>query len=47
MNPLRRLGSIPVSFRVPLVVALMMVAISAIISERVLDRLRSVPRKDS
>ena len=39
MNPLRRLGNIPVSFRVPLIVALMMVAISAVISERVLDRL--------
>jgi two-component system, OmpR family, sensor kinase len=39
MSPIRRLGNIPVSFRVPLVVALMMVVISAIISERVLDRL--------
>jgi two-component system, OmpR family, sensor kinase len=41
MSPLRRLGNIPVSYRVPLVVALMMVVISAVISERVLDRLRS------
>jgi two-component system, OmpR family, sensor kinase len=39
MNLLRRLGNIPVSFRVPIIVALMMVAISAVISERVLDRL--------
>lgn len=40
MNPLRRLRNIPVSFRVPLIVALLMVVISATISERVLDRLR-------
>lgn len=39
MSPLRRLGNIPVSVRVPLIVALMMVAISVVISERVLDRL--------
>lgn len=39
MNLLRRLRSIPVSLRVPLLVALLMVAISAVISERVLDRL--------
>ena len=39
MRPLRPLRSIPVSFRVPLIVAVLMVAISAVISERVLDRL--------
>ncbi len=39
MNLLRRLGNIPVSFRIPLIVALMMVVISVVISERVLDRL--------
>lgn len=39
MKLLRRLRSVPVSFRVPLLVALLMVAISAVFSERVLDRL--------
>lgn len=39
MNGFRRLRAIPVSYRVPILVALMMVAISAVISERVLDRL--------
>lgn len=39
MTLLGRLTSIPVSFRVPLLVALLMVAISATFSERVLDRL--------
>ena len=38
MSLLRRLRSIPVSYRVPLIVALLMVVISAAISERVLDR---------
>lgn len=35
----RRLRSIPISYRVPAMVALLMVAISGVISERVLDRL--------
>lgn len=35
----RRLREIPVSYRVPVIVALLMVVISAVISERVLDRL--------
>ncbi|MBZ9700906.1 MULTISPECIES: sensor histidine kinase [unclassified Mesorhizobium] len=39
MNLFRRLRSIPVSYRVPALVALLMVVISAAISERVLDRL--------
>ena len=39
MNWLGRLRAIPVSYRVPLLVALLMVVISAAISERVLDRL--------
>ena len=39
MNLLRRFRSIPVSYRVPMLVALLMVVISAAISERVLDRL--------
>lgn len=39
MSFFRRLRSIPVSYRVPILVALLMVAISAVISERVLDRL--------
>lgn len=39
MKLLGRLRAIPVSYRVPLMVALLMVAISAVISERVLDRL--------
>ena len=39
MIPLRRLRALPVSFRVPVLVALLMVVISAAISERVLDRL--------
>lgn len=39
MKSLRRLRDIPVSFRVPVIVAVLMVAISAVISERVLDRL--------
>ena len=39
MRFLRYIRSIPVSYRVPLLVALLMVAISAVISERVLDRL--------
>ena len=41
MSWLRRLRSIPVSFRVPMIVALLMMLISATISERVLDRLSS------
>ena len=39
MSLLRRLGAIPASYRVPLMVALLMVVISAMISERVLARL--------
>ena len=39
MTPFRRWHAIPLSFRVPAVVALLMVVISAAISERVLDRL--------
>lgn len=39
MTLLSRLLRIPVSFRVPLMVAALMLAISAVISERVLDRL--------
>jgi signal transduction histidine kinase len=39
MKILHRLRAIPVSYRVPILVALLMVAISAVISERVLDRL--------
>ena len=39
MSLIRRLRSIPVSYRVPVIVALLMVVISAAISERVLDRL--------
>lgn len=39
MNVLRAWGSIPVSYRVPVLVALLMVVVSAAISERVLDRL--------
>jgi signal transduction histidine kinase len=39
MSVFRRLRSIPVSYRVPILVALLMVVISAVISERVLDRL--------
>ncbi|CAG1015667.1 MAG: HAMP domain-containing histidine kinase [Rhizobiaceae bacterium] len=39
MRFLRRGRAIPVSYRVPILVALLMVAISAVISERVLDRL--------
>ena len=39
MRFFRRLRAIPVSYRVPILVALLMVAISAVISERVLDRL--------
>ncbi|SJM30856.1 sensor histidine kinase [Mesorhizobium delmotii] len=39
MKLLRRFRSIPVSYRVPVLVALLMVVISAAISERVLDRL--------
>ena len=39
MNLLRRFRSIPVSYRVPVIVALLMVVISAAISERVLNRL--------
>lgn len=39
MNLLRRFRSIPVSYRVPIIVALLMIVISAAISERVLDRL--------
>ena len=39
MNPFRRWQSIPVSFRVPAIVAILMVVITAAISERVLDRL--------
>jgi two-component system, OmpR family, sensor kinase len=39
MNLLRRFRSIPVSYRVPVIVALLMIVISAAISERVLDRL--------
>lgn len=39
MRFIRRLRMIPVSYRVPLLVALLMVVISAAISERVLDRL--------
>lgn len=34
-----RLGPIPVSFRAPVIVALLMMIVSAVISERVLDRL--------
>ena len=39
MTPLRRWQALPLSFRVPAIVALLMVVISAAISERVLDRL--------
>lgn len=39
MKLLRRIRAIPVSYRVPFLVALLMVVISAAISERVLDRL--------
>ncbi|BCH34216.1 hypothetical protein MesoLjLc_61460 [Mesorhizobium sp. L-8-10] len=39
MSLFRRLKSIPVSYRVPLVVALLMIVISVAISERVLSRL--------
>ncbi|RUZ86075.1 HAMP domain-containing histidine kinase, partial [Mesorhizobium sp. M7A.F.Ca.CA.001.14.1.1] len=39
MNLFSRLRSIPVSYRVPALVAILMVVISATISERVLDRL--------
>ena len=39
MRFLARLRAIPVSYRVPILVALLMLAISAVISERVLDRL--------
>ncbi len=39
MNLLRRFRSIPVSYRVPMLVALLVVIVSAAISERVLDRL--------
>lgn len=39
MTLLGRLRAIPVSYRVPLLVALLMLVISAAISERVLDRL--------
>jgi two-component system OmpR family sensor kinase len=39
MKLIRRLRSLPVSYRVPLIVALLMVVISAAISERVLNRL--------
>jgi two-component system, OmpR family, sensor kinase len=39
MRFLRRLRSVPVTYRVPAMVALLMVVISALISERVLDRL--------
>jgi signal transduction histidine kinase len=39
MKLVQRIRAIPVSYRVPFLVALLMVAISAVISERVLDRL--------
>jgi len=39
MRPIQRFRSIPVSYRVPLLVAILMIIISAVISERVLDRL--------
>ncbi|MEP9386762.1 HAMP domain-containing sensor histidine kinase [Mesorhizobium sp. KR9-304] len=39
MRLIGRLRAIPVSYRVPVLVALLMVAISAVLSERVLDRL--------
>lgn len=39
MKPFDRLRAIPISYRVPLLVALLMMMISAVISERVLDRL--------
>jgi signal transduction histidine kinase len=39
MNLYQRIRSIPISYRAPLIVALLMVAVSAAISERVLDRL--------
>lgn len=39
MRFFRRLRAIPISYRVPILVALLMVGISALISERVLDRL--------
>ena len=39
MTPFRRWQALPLSFRVPAIVALLMVVISAAISERVLDRL--------
>ncbi|MCV3240665.1 sensor histidine kinase [Mesorhizobium sp. ZC-5] len=42
MNPFRRWQSIPVSFRVPAIVAILMVVITAAISERVLDRLSRI-----
>lgn len=39
MTMIRRLRSVPVTYRVPAIVALLMVVISAVISEHVLDRL--------
>lgn len=39
MSLIRRFRSIPVTYRVPAIVALLMVVISAVISEHVLDRL--------
>ncbi|MDZ5698982.1 HAMP domain-containing sensor histidine kinase [Chelativorans sp. M5D2P16] len=39
MKLINRIRSIPISYRMPLIVALLMVAVSAAISERVLDRL--------
>lgn len=39
MSMIRRFRSIPVTYRVPAIVALLMVVISAVISEQVLDRL--------
>jgi two-component system OmpR family sensor kinase len=39
MRLIRRIRSIPITYRVPAIVALLMVVISAVISERVLDRL--------
>ncbi|VVS98128.1 HAMP domain-containing sensor histidine kinase [Rhizobium sp. EC-SD404] len=39
MTPFARLRAIPISYRVPLLVALLMMVISGVLSERVLDRL--------
>ncbi|MCO5066931.1 MAG: HAMP domain-containing histidine kinase [Rhizobiaceae bacterium] len=45
MNLLRNWGSMPISYRVPVLVVLLMIIISAAISERVLDRLSTSQRE--